>query len=105
LTRLPRFDLYRNPNRRASHALLLDVQSDLVATATRWCVPLRLADPGQAVMQRAQSSLMVANELYVLDTPNVLAVPATLLRQPMRRLTEGEQAVVEACIEFMLRGY
>ncbi len=105
MTRLPRFDLYRNPNRRASHALLLDVQSDLVATATRWCVPLRLADPGQAVMQRAQSSLMVANELYVLDTPNVLAVPATLLRQPMRRLTEGEQAVVEACIEFMLRGY
>lgn len=103
--RMPRFDLYRNPNRRASHALLLDVQSDLVATATRWCVPLRLAGPGQAVMQRAQSSLMVANELYVLDTPNVLAVPATLLRQPMRRLTEGEQAVVEACIEFMLRGY
>jgi len=102
---MPRFDLYRNPNRRASHALLLDVQSDLVATATRWCVPLRLAGPGQAVMQRAQSSLMVANELYVLDTPNVLAVPATLLRQPMRRLTVGEQAVVEACIEFMLRGY
>ncbi|QTD46457.1 hypothetical protein [Ottowia testudinis] len=68
-------------------------------------MPLRLAEPGQPVMQRAQSSLTVGDELYVLDTPNVLAVPATLLRQPIRRLTEGEQAVAEACIEFMLRGY
>ena len=33
---MPRFDLYRNPNPRASHALFLDVQSDLVTTATRW---------------------------------------------------------------------
>jgi hypothetical protein len=102
---MPRFDIYRNPDRRASHALLLDVQSDLVTTPTRWCVPLRLAERGQSVMQRAQSSLRVGDDLYVLDTPNVLAAPATLLRQPVRRLTEGEQAVVEACIEFMLRGY
>ena len=29
----------------------------------------------------------------------MLAVPAELLRQPVRRLTEGEQAVVEACID------
>lgn len=35
----------------------------------------------------------------------MLAVPAALLCHPVRRLTEGEQAVVEACIEFMLRGY
>ncbi|WP_243457600.1 CcdB family protein [Ottowia testudinis] len=33
---MPRFDLYPNPNRRAGHALLLDVQSDLVTIATRW---------------------------------------------------------------------
>ncbi|HOB66680.1 CcdB family protein [Ottowia sp.] len=102
---MPRFDVYRNPNRRAKYTLYLDVQSDLVNTVTRWCIPLHAAEPGQPVMQRAQSSLKVGDELYVLDTPNLLAVPATLLRQPLRRLTEGEQAVVEACIEFMLRGY
>ena len=102
---MPRFDLYRNPNPRASHALFLVVQSDLVTTATRWCVPLRLAVPGQPVMQRAQSSVTVGGDLYVLDTPNVLAVPTRLLRAPIRRLSDGEQAVAEACIEFMLRGY
>lgn len=102
---MPRFDVYRNPNRRAKYALYLDVQSDLVNTVTRWCVPLHMAAVGQPVLLRAQSSLKVGEDLYVLDTPNMLAVPATLLRQPVRRLTEGEQAVVEACIEFMLRGY
>ena len=29
---MPRFDVYRNPNPRATHSLLLDVQSDLVRT-------------------------------------------------------------------------
>lgn len=101
---MPRFDVYRNPNPRAKYALYLDVQSDLVNTVTRWCVPLHVAAAGQPVMTRAQSSLRVGDDLYVLDTPNMLAVPAALLRQPVRRLTEGEQAVVEACIEFMLRG-
>ena len=102
---MPRFDVYRNPNRRAKYALYLDVQSDLVTTVTRWCIPLHAAAAGQPVLLRAQSSLSVGDALYVLDTPNMLAVPAALLRQPVRRLTEGEQAIVEACIEFMLRGY
>ncbi len=102
---MPRFDLYRNPNPRASHALYLDVQSDLVTTATRWCVPMRLAVAGQPVMSRAQSTLNVEGELFVLDVPNLLAVPAKLLRQRVRKLTEGEQAVVEACIDFMLRDW
>ncbi len=102
---MPRFDVYRNPNRRAKYTLYLDVQSDLVTTLTRWCIPLHLAAAGQPVLLRAQSSLTVEGERHVLDTPNMLAVPAALLRQPVRHLTEGEQAVVEACIEFMLRGY
>lgn len=48
---------------------------------------------------------MVGDQAYVLDTPNLLAVPVQLLRRPVRRLGESEQAVVEACIEFMLCGY
>ncbi|MFT4194443.1 CcdB family protein [Ottowia sp.] len=102
---MARFDIFRNPNPRAAHTLYLDVQSDLVTTATRWCIPLRHATAGQPVMQRAQSTLMVDGEAFVLDAPNVLAVPGHLLRQPVRKLAEAEQAVVEACIEFMLRGY
>lgn len=105
MTRMPRFDIFRNPERSATHELYLDVQSDLVTTATRWCVPLRRAQIGRPVMRRAQSTLVIDGQDYVLDTPNVLAVPGQLLRQPLRRLSESEQALVEACIEFMLRGY
>ena len=76
---MPRFDVYRNPNPRASHALFLDVQSDLVSTATRWCIPLLQARPGEPVVGRAQGLLSVAQVSYLMDTPNLLAVPAALL--------------------------
>lgn len=56
-------------------------------------------------MQRAQSTLVIDGQDHVSDTPSVLGVSASLLRQPMRRLTAFEQAVVEACIEFMPRGH
>ncbi len=102
---MPPFDVYRNPNARASHALWVDVQSDLVSTATRWCVPLRTAVAGQPVMQRAQSTLTVLGQSWVLDTPNLLAVPRGLLREPVARLSESEQALVESCIDFMLCGW
>jgi hypothetical protein len=102
---MPRFDVYRNPNPRATHALLLDVQSDLVRAATRWCVPLFQAHPDLPAMTRAQHRLRIAGQDWLLDTPNVLAVPATLLRAPVGRVNSDEQLLVESAIDFMLRGY
>lgn len=102
---MPRFDIYRNPNPRASHAYYLDVQSDLVSTATRWCIPLLAAKPGQPLVNRAQGMLNIHDANYVMDTPNLLAVPAALLRNPMVRLGPSGQSMAEAAIEFMLRGY
>ncbi len=102
---MPRFDIYRNPNPQASHPLYLDVQSDLVSTATRWCIPLRPQVPGQPVVQRAQGLVDIAGNRYVIDTPNLLAVPAALLRIAVSRLGASDQSIAEASIEFMLRGY
>ena len=102
---MPRFDIYPNPNPRASHAFYLDVQSDLVSTATRWCIPLLGAKPGHAVVHRAQGLLDVQGASCVMDTPNLLAVPNALLRSPVQQLGLSEQAMAEASIEFMLRGY
>ncbi len=102
---MPRFDLYRNPNPQATHGLYLDVQSDLVRTATRWCVPLRPATPRAPVMSTAQHVLTIGAEAWLLDTPNILAVPAKLLRLPAFRLATEDQLRVEGAIEFMLRGY
>ena len=102
---MPRFDVYRNPNPRATHALFVDVQSDLVRTVTRWCVPLFQAPDGLPVMSRAQHRLHVASQEWLLDTPNMLAVPAAMLRNHVGRLSSDEQLLVENSIDFMLRGY
>lgn len=102
---MPRFDVYRNPNPGAAHRLYLDVQSDLVRTATRWCVPLFDAPVAMPAMSRAQCRVHVAGQDWLLDTPNILAVPAALLRVHVGRLGGDEQLLVESALDFMLRGY
>ena len=101
---MPRFDIYKNPNSKASHAFYLDIQSDLVTTATRWCIPLRTAKPGQSMVNRAQVLVSVQGISCLLDAPNLLAVPNALLRHPVGRLDTAAQALAEAAVEFMLRG-
>lgn len=101
---MARFDVFRNPNPRAVHDYLLDVQSDLVTTATRWCVPLKIPT-AEPVMRRAQCMIDVLGVARVADTPNVLAVPLSVLGRPVSRLGGGDQALVEASLEFMLRGW
>jgi hypothetical protein len=103
---VPRFDFYRNPNPRASHALFLDVQSDLVPTSTRWCVPLLpAAAAGAPAMTGAQAVLTLDGVAWLLDTPNILAVPASLLRSRQGQLSSDDRLRVEAALDFMLRGY
>jgi hypothetical protein len=47
----------------------------------------------------------VAGQGWLLDTPNMLAVPAAMLRNHVGRLGSDEQLRVDGCIDFMLRGY
>lgn len=102
---MARFDIYVNPNKAAGHPLYLDVQSNFVRTSTRWCIPLARYVRPRPIIQGAQARIQLHTQEYVLDTPNLLAVPAMLLRQLAGRLSVGDQAVAESCIEFMLRGY
>lgn len=102
---MPRFDLYRNPNPRVTHGLLLDVQSDLVRTSTRWCVPLLPLDGTAPLLTGAQCLVDAAGQPWVLDTPNILAVPAALLRAPVQSLGADDRTKVESALGFMLRGY
>lgn len=102
---MARFDLFLNPDSRASHGFFLDVQSDLVQTATRWCVPLRRRRSEVPLLRGAQVQIEIDGSDWVLDTPNILAVPGTLLRRPAGRLSPEDQLRVEAALDFMLRGY
>jgi hypothetical protein len=102
---MARFDIYVNPNTTARHPLYIDVQSDFVRLSTRWCIPLSRHLPSQPLIQGAQALIEVGIQEYVLDTPNLLAVPASLLRQQAGRLSSSDQLTAESCIEFMIRGY
>ena len=102
---MARFDIFVNPNKAARHHLYVDVQSDFVRLSTRWCIPLARYTPPAAIVQGAQALVEVNNQEYVMDTPNLLAVPAILLRQHAGRLSASDQLIAESCIEFMLRGY
>lgn len=101
---MSRFDIYVNPNKAAQHALYVDVQSDSVQLSTRLCIPMRLRTK-VPLIQGARHVIKVNKLEYVLDTPNLLAVPAVLLRQHAGRLSSTDQLLTESCMEFMLRGY
>jgi hypothetical protein len=102
---MPKFDIYLNPNPAATHRFYVDVQSDLVRLSTRWCIPLRKLVLRTPLIASAQACIEHDDVKYVLDTPNLLAVPALLLRQKVGRLSSADQLLAEGCIEFMLRGY
>jgi hypothetical protein len=102
---MARFDIFVNPNKAARHPLYVDVQSDFVRLSTRWCIPLSRHVSPRPIMQGAQALIKLGQQEYVMDTPNLLAVPASLLHQQAGRLSSSEQLSAESCIEFMLRGY
>lgn len=102
---MARFDIFVNPNKAATHRLYVDVQSDFVRLSTRWCIPLSRYIRPRPIVQGAQALVEVDQQQYVMDTPNLLAVPASLLRQPAGRLSPADQLSAESCMEFMLRGY
>lgn len=102
---MARFDIFVNPNKAARHLLYVDVQSDFVRLSTRWCIPLARHMAPRPIVQGAQALIEVDHQEYVMDAPNLLAVPASLLRQQAGRLSPSDQLIAESCIEFMLRGY
>lgn len=88
---MARFDIFVNPNRTARHLLYVDVQSDFVRLSTRWGIPLSRHVAPIPVVSGAQALIQVNHQEFVMDTPNLLAVPASLLHQWDRR--GGRRAV------------
>ena len=64
-----------------------------------------LHKPGLPLIQRVLGLLDVQGAPHLMDTPNLLAVPAALLRTPLIRIGPADQALAEASIKFTLRGY
>jgi hypothetical protein len=102
---MPRFDIFANPNRTATHPFFVDVQGNLVRLSTRWCIPLMRRVSAMPVLPGIQAAIEFQDHPYLMDTGNLLAVPAVLLQRSRGRLSSDDQFRAESCIEFMLRGY
>jgi hypothetical protein len=102
---MPRYDIFANPNKTAKHRFFVDVQSNLVRLSTRWCIPLLRHGPGIPTLIGVQALIQFEDRQYLLDTGNLLAVPALMLQRSAGRLSSNEQFLAESCMEFMLRGY
>ncbi|MGQ3054753.1 MAG: CcdB family protein [Roseateles sp.] len=86
---MPRFDVYANPaNReRKETPFFLDVQNEYInGLGTRIVIPLRREAAFGPRAQRFNPLVTVNDEVLVLDTAALGAVPLSLLKQPVVNL-------------------
>lgn len=103
---MARFDVYRNPGKQDA-PFLLDVQCGLLKDlSSRVVVPLRRMEYFFNVVLPKQLSPVfeVEGVLYVMDTPQIAAFPAKLLKAPVTSLRD-QQAIIKDALDFLFQGF
>jgi len=102
---MKQFDLYRNTNPRTREAipLLLDVQSDLLASLnTRMVIPLSRAK-SLAGINRLMPEVRVGDELLLLLTPQMAGISRRELGEPVGSLAHLRLEII-AAIDLLISG-
>ncbi|MBB4862725.1 toxin CcdB [Pseudomonas nitritireducens] len=102
---MTQFDLYRNANPRTCKAipLLLDVQSDLLASLnTRMVIPLSRAQ-GLAGINRLMPAVSVGDESLLLLTPQMAGIARRELGEPVGSLAHLRLEII-AAIDLLISG-
>lgn len=102
---MKQFDLYRNGNPRTREAipLLLDVQSDLLASLnTRMVIPLSRAK-GLAGINRLMPEVTVGEERLLLLTPQMAGISRRELGEPIGSLAHLRLDII-AAIDLLISG-
>jgi len=102
---MKQFDLYRNGNPRTCEAipLLLDVQSDLLASLnTRMVIPLSRAK-GLAGINRLMPEVTVGEERLLLLTPQMAGISRRELGEPIGSLAHLRLDII-AAIDLLISG-
>jgi toxin CcdB len=101
---MAQFDVHRNP-RGGEFALLLDVQSDLLASlATRVVVPMASRKRfGARPITRLNPTARVRGTEYVLVFQELAAVPTTALGAPVVSLADRRNELI-AAIDLLFTG-
>jgi toxin CcdB len=105
---MARFQLYRNTgSRRAEAPFLVDVQNDyLGALTTRIVIPLVAAN---TLKQKPPGDLFPTIEVdgkdYVLFTPELAALPLTLLRTTVGSVSEADRHCIQEALDRVFGSY
>jgi len=102
---MKQFDLYHNANPRTREAipLLLDVQSDLLASLnTRMVIPLSRAK-GLAGINRLMPEVRVGDETLLLLTPQMAGISRRELGEPVGSLAHLRLEII-AAIDLLISG-
>jgi len=102
---MKQFDLYRNTNPRTSEVipLLLDVQSDLLASLnTRMVIPLSRAK-GLTGINRLMPEVSVGDETLLLLTPQMAGIARRELGEPVGSLAHLRLEII-AAIDLLISG-
>lgn len=102
-----RFDVYRNELANSSKRFpyFLTVQSDLLQDLVT-CVIVPLGRPaivGGRLVQTLAPELDVGGERYVMYTPELAAVPTTMLRKRVANLEVQRDTILRA-LDFLFSG-
>jgi toxin CcdB len=104
---MARFDVFRNefPNSSRRFPYFLAVQSDLLQDlATCVIAPLgRPAVVGGKLVDTLAPQLDVSGESYVMYTPELAAVPASILRKRVANL-EAQRDTILRALDFLFSG-
>lgn len=100
---MARFDIYaieRFPN------FVVDVQADFLRDLqTRLVVPLvRLSETPNEAVARLRPELRVGHEPYLLNTPEMAAIPCSILGDVVGNLEDQRGQIIDA-IDFLMQGF
>jgi toxin CcdB len=105
---MARFQVYRNTGKRSAEApFLVDVQNDYIgALTTRIVIPLVAANtlkhkpPGDLF-----PTIEVNGKAYVLFTPELAALPLTVLRTTVGSVSEADQRSIQEALDRVFGSY
>lgn len=104
---MAQFDVYANNNRNTKkiYPFLVDIQHDALShLATRLVVPLvnTSVKPGMS-MAKLTPEITIDEASFIFMTPQLAAVPAELLQEPLGSLSHSRHLLVDA-IDFAITG-
>ncbi|MCL2876514.1 MAG: CcdB family protein [Betaproteobacteria bacterium] len=105
---MAKYDVFPNPGAHArTTPYLLDVQSDLLdGLESRMVIPLRCLQDFPSTLKRPERLLpvlQIGDEGFLLDVPQMGAVPKRILRYPVASLAYEHDRIV-AALDFLFQG-